>query len=358
MSFERTYGNQTKFKENKINNMTHEPKLTAYTIQLKPSNGTIENTNRWLFRNLINEANQNDLTDSFIITEVFSRFISALDKPEMFSDTVSKKCMTANQPNIDDPEVNANIFLHTQQFIIEGKVEGGSYGRKRKKTSTIDKSNKSDVDERDAITEDFYFLLYCPLQSSKSTLFLQSYSDDSIDSVMKKFWQNFFSHNGVFNQPTVKRFVPNSIISDFKSNAIVSGLSFTTDIPGNTLLENTNTQSTRNFKVTVKITPTNDDFSVEEFEQTIEPIQQTLFTRLMHLGEFVKKKGTLKDTTTDKTSPFDLGTSFEIQPSILLSKYIAIVGDESDFLRIKNYCFQLLESVKPEIYILYAIQER
>lgn len=338
--------------------MAHEPKLTAYTIQLKPSNGTTENTNRWLFRNLINEANQNELTDSYIITEVFRCFISALDTPEMYSDTSSKKCMTANQPNIEDHNVNANIILHSQQFIIEGKVEGGSYGRKRNKTSTIDKSNKSNVDERDAITEDFYFLLYCPLQSSKSTLFVQSYSDDSIDSVMKKFWQNFFSFQGTFNQPAVKRFVPISIINDFRTNATVSGLTFTTDIPGETLLESTSTQTTRNYKVTVKITPTNDDLSVEEFEQTIEPLQQTFFTRLMNLGQFVKKKGTLRDTSTNKTSPFDLGSSFEIQPSILLSKYITINGDDTDFERIKNYCFALLESVKPEIYIQNAVQER
>jgi len=98
--------------------MTHEPKLTAYTIQLKPSNSTIENSNRWLFRNLISEANQNELADSFIITEVFRLFISALDTPEMYSDSTNKKCMTANQQNIVDQNVNANIILHSQQFIF------------------------------------------------------------------------------------------------------------------------------------------------------------------------------------------------------------------------------------------------
>lgn len=338
--------------------MNHEPKLTVYTIQLKPSNEKIENSNRLLFRNLIGESNQNELTDNYIFTEVFRHFIKSLDTPEMFSDTTSKKCMTANQPNIEDSNVNANIHLHSNQFIIEGKVEGGSYGRKRKKTSTVDKAKKSDVDERDAITEDFYFLLYSPLQSNKSTLFIQSYSDDSIDSVMKKFWQNFFSFQGTFNQPSIKRFVPISIIDDFKTNATVSGLTFTTDIPGNTLLDSTSTQTTKNFKVTVKITPTNDDLSVEEFEQTIEPLQNTLFTRFMNLGQFVKKKGTLRDIATKKTSPFDLGTSFEVQPSILLSKYITINNNESDFERIKNYCFTLLENVKPEIYIQNAIKER
>jgi hypothetical protein len=336
--------------------MAHEPKLTAYTIQLKPTNSTTENTNRQLFRHIINQ--ENELTDSDIIIRVFKNFISALDKPEMYSDTNSKKCMTANQPNKDDPNANSNIHFHSDKFIIEGIVEGGSYGRKRNKTSTIDKSNKSNVDVRDAITEDFYFFLYCPLQSSKSTLFLQSYSDDSIDSVMKKFWQNFFSFQGIFNHPVVKRFVPISIIEDFKTNATISALTFTTDIPGHTLLESTITQTTRNYKVAVKITPTNDDLSIEEFQQSIEPLKQTPFTKFMRLGQFLIKKGTLRDTATNKTSPFDLGSSFEVQPSIHLSKYITINGDETDFGRIKEYCFELLESVKTEIYIENAVQER
>jgi len=74
----------------------HEPKLTVYTISIKPVSDKIERSNRWLFRNIINEANSNKLEDSFIITEIFKRFIALLDTPEMYSDTKSKKCITAN----------------------------------------------------------------------------------------------------------------------------------------------------------------------------------------------------------------------------------------------------------------------
>ncbi|MDQ3192228.1 MAG: hypothetical protein M3Q58_11610 [Bacteroidota bacterium] len=304
--------------------MAHEHKLTAYTLTIKPVNNSIENSNRCLFRNIIGEVSSDELEDSYIIAELFKKFITALDRPEMFSDTKTKKCMTANQPNIEDSSVNPNIILHSEQCIIEGIIEGGSYGRKRNKTNTENKLIKSNVDERDAITEDFYFLIYLPLQSNKMTLLIQSYSDDAIDGVMKKFWQNFFSVPSLFFQPNLKRFVPASIVEDFKNNATVNSLTFATQIPGSTLLENTHTETTRNFKVTVKITPTNEDFSINEFEQTIEPIQEAFFTRVMKLGNFTSKKGSLRDTSTNVKSPFDLGSSFEIQPSILLSKYITI----------------------------------
>lgn len=338
--------------------MAHEPKLTAYTIELKPANTEVENTNRLLFRNKIQEANENPIADSYIFTEVFRKFISALDTPEMYSDVTNKKCMTANQTDIESEDVNSNIFLHSDQFIMEGRVEGGSYGRKRNKTSTVDKTNKTGVSERDAITDDFYFLLYCPLHSSKSILLLQSYSDDSIDSVMKKFWLNFLSFPTVFNQPSIKRFVPRAIIDDFKTNATVSSLTFTSDILGETLLGKTSTRTTRNYRVTVKVSPISEDLSLDEFNQTVEPLQNTFFTKLMRLGDFTKKQGTLRDNITNKTSPFDLGSSFEVQPSILLSKYITIQGDETDFDRIRDYSFSLLESIKSEIYLEYGIQER
>lgn len=337
--------------------MAHEPKLTVYTISIKPVSNDIEKTNRCLIRNIIGEANDNELIDSYIIGELFRKFIAALDTPEMFSDTKTKRCMTANQPNIEDPNVNPNIVLHTQQCIIEGVIEGGAYGRKRNKTSILDKSEKSNVNERDAITEDFYFLIYFPLQSHKMTLLIQSYSDDSIDGVMKKFWQNFFSYPTKFHQPTLKRFVPLAIIEDFKENATVCGLTFITEIPGETLLAG-HTQTNRNYKITVQVTPTGEGISLEEFEQIIVPIQNTFFDRILKLGQFTRKKGTLKDTSTQVKSPFDLGTSFEIQPSILLSKYITINNSEEDFPRIRTYCFRLLENIKYEIYLENAVQER
>lgn len=338
--------------------MSHEPKLTVYTITLKAGSSKVELSNRWLFRNKIGEANSTELEDSYILAEIFKLFIAEIDMPEMFSDSTSRKCMTANQVDIEDSSVNTNISFHSDRSIIEGKVEGGSYGRKRNKTSTLDKSIKTNVDERDAITDDFYFLLYMPLESNKLVLMLQSYSDDSIDSVMKKFWLNFFSFESIFQKPIIKRYVPNKIIEDFKKKSTVSSLSFTTEVPGETLHEGTHIRNERAYKVTVQITPIKEDFSLQEFEELIEPIQKTTFASSLRLGMFSKQKGQLKDNGTDKTSPFELGSSFEIQPTIVLSKYIDIKNDENDIERIRSYCFSLLETVKPEIYTQYAVQER
>jgi len=338
--------------------MAHEPKLTVYNLTIKPYNEKIENSNRWLFRNIIGEANNDTLTDEFIITDIFRKFIAALDTPEMYTDTISKKCMTANQINLADDNVNTNIILHSEECIFEGIIEGGTYGRRRNKTNTRNKTNKTNVDEGDAITEDFYFLIYMPLHSNKITLLIQSYSDDAIDRVMHKFWKNFFCYETIFYQPKISRFVPKSIIEDFKNNATISSLTFSTEIPSETLLEKTIKTTTRNYKVTVSVKPTKDDIPMDEFEDTVDQIQETLFTSSMHLSQFTNKTGMLKDNSTNKSSPFDLGSSFAIKPSILLSKYIVINENASDFERIRKYCFMLLKEIKCEIYPEYAVRVR
>lgn len=337
--------------------MPHERKLSVYTINLNPSENTQYNHNKWLFRNLIGQANTTPLTDSFIMGEIFRLFISSLDKPEMYAEPHSKKCMTANQMGIEDDNTNPNIGLHSEQFIIEGRVEGGSYGRKRNKTSTVDKTNKTEVSDRDAITVDFYFLIYTPLRSSKSILMIQSYSDDTIDSVMKKFWANFFTYSQVFKKPIINKFFPTSIIEDFKRYSVVSALTFSTEVPGETLLDNVIIHQDRKYKVQVQIKPLGENLSIQEFENSLPHIQRSFFTSFLRLGQFFKKTGTLKDVTTNKSSPFEIG-DFDIHPSIVLSKYIDFDDNESDFIKIRDYCFSLLENIKLEIYAQNAVLER
>lgn len=344
--------------DNKKSHMTHSPKLTAYVIRLRPENDKVEATNRTVFSTLGKLEKKAHQTDSFLFLEMFREFIAALDTQSMYSEPRSKKCMTANQPNIEDPTVNPNIHPHSEQYIVEGVVEGGGYGKKRKKTSTLDKSKRSDVEEDDAITSDFYFFIYSPPFSDKSVLFVQSYTDDTIDAVMKSFWQNFYTLPGVFGKPRLERFIPESIIEKFKHNSTVSGMVFTTEVPGRTLHSKTQKRD-RKFKVEIKITPTKEDLTVNEYDEIVGPIQDSLFASRLKLGTFISRKGRLRDQITKRTSSFDIANGFEdIRPTILLSKFIDIDGTEQDFDRIRKFCFSLLEEVKAEVYPSHAVQER
>ncbi len=337
--------------------MSLEQKLSVYTIKLKPDNKKVENTNRWLFRNIIGETTSSTINDSFIFTELFAKFIKALDTQEMFSDESSHKCITINQKNVESEDVNTNVFLHQQKFVIEGRIEGGTYGRKRTKTSTDNKAEKAEVDEKDAITDNIYFMLYCPLVSNKSILILHSFSDNNVNSIVKKFIKNFFSWNDQFKEPVISRYIPKSIIDDFESEATVASLTYTTEVPGESLLEEIYKTIGQDYNVSITIKPIGKEFTVDEFNIVIKPIEKTLFGKTLNLGAFGKKKGSLRDKKTNKTTPFEI-EDYKIKPSILLSKYIEIKNDDSDFDRIKEFSFQLLEEIKKEIYLNHAVQSR
>lgn len=337
--------------------MPHEPKLTAYVLQLKPKTDQIENSNRNLFKNKINEAESDDLEDSYIFTEIFRLLVNNLDTNEMYIDSQSKKCMTAYQHNIESENIDPNLFVHSENFIIEGKIEGGAYGKKRNKTETSNRSNKSEVSENDAITDDFYFLLYSPLNSNKSILLIQSYSDDSIDSVVKKFFTSFFSYPLLFSKATSNKFVPRRIINDFRNGATISSFTYTTHIPSTTLLGSTVRMNNESFKITFKIEPIEENISYDEFGLTVRTMDTVNISNIP-LRDFNNRRGNLADSSTGKTTPFELNSSFDIKPLIILSKYITIEHNESDFERIRDFCLDILEEMKQEIYPRNAVRER
>jgi len=80
--------------------MSHDPKLNVYKIILNKEDSAPFSSNKWLFKHKIGKGTTDKLEDNFLMAEAFRLFIKALDTPEMFTDTASRKCMTANQANI------------------------------------------------------------------------------------------------------------------------------------------------------------------------------------------------------------------------------------------------------------------
>lgn len=336
--------------------MAHEYKLAVFQITLKPLKDVI-NTNRMLFRCITGQNNDAHIADNVLFLDLFKAFISALDKPEMYTDGVSKKSMTANQSNIQDSNVEPNIILATEKHTIHGVVEGGGYGRKRKKTATKNKLDKTEVSEDDAITDDFYFLMYMPPASNKSVLMIQSFTDETIDAVAKKFWMEFLSVKGFFDKPKVTRHYPEAIVRDFKKNSLITQLDYSTTLPGETLIDEALTTTDHTFKVTIKIEPTK-EMTVEEFNKAKEKLAGKKFGGTS-LGNFLRKKGVLKDKSNEKTTPFEMDSDFNIQPTIFLNKYVDLRGEKEDYKRIEKYCFDLLnKEIIPQIYPINAVVER
>jgi hypothetical protein len=334
----------------------NDPRLTVYIITIKPFKN-VESSNRNLLKHIINDFSEG-LKDSYILMEFFKKIVNTLDQQKMYSDEKIGKSMTAIQLDLEDENVNPDLRIHTDKHVIEGELEGGKFGRIRNRRSTSNKKDNSPVKKEDAITDKFYFLLYVPLEHNKLVLMVHSYSDESIDGIIRHFFQNLFKKEKVFNAPKIDRYVPPSIIQDFKNSAAVSGLSFSTEVPSKTLLEKSVKAVNKHYKVEVKITPIDQPLSMDEFDNAKSPLQNTSVGGLI-LANFRRRVGILQDSKTNKTSPFALDSSFDIKPVIPLSKYLTFgTDDEKNFKLIKDYCFKLLKVIKSEIYPTDEVQER
>jgi hypothetical protein len=111
------------------------------------------------------------------------------------------------------------------------------------------------------------------------------------------------------------------------------------------------------FKITLKIEPIEENISYEEFGLAVRTIDDMNLSNIP-IRDFNNRRGNLADSSTGRTTPFELSSSFDIKPNIILSKYISIEYNESDFDRIKEFCLEILEEMKQEIYPRNAVQER
>lgn len=337
--------------------MAYEPKLTIYTIKLKPLNDNLQNSNRELFRQKTGQANANGVADSVLFMDFFRLFLQRFESPEMYKHEASSKSMTFYQADIEDNDVDTNVHANTARFTISGVVEGGPYGRKRNKTDSGNKADRSPVNENHAITDSFYFCIYMPPESNKSVLMVQSLTGESIDSVVKDFWKNFLRHDGAFDTTNPTTHVPQSIIDIFKEDTAVSALSYTTVVTGQTLLAPAINLQDKNFKVVVRIEPLG-DMTIEQFEAAKADLDDKM-VGTNRLGGFRIRRAALKDNSSGKKSPFQMDSDYEVKPVIFLRKHINFPDGVFSFPLVAKYCEDLLENtLKPDLYAQHAIIER
>jgi len=336
-------------------------KLSVYRIDLKPqsANKRDKNSIKYLIKYLTNTIGQ-ETTDSHDFLELFRLFIEQIDKPDMITDAKSKKTITGKKAaEIEEGAPNPNINPDSGRFFIHGTIEGGIYGRVRRKILTTNREVSDSVNENEAITDRFYFLLYAPVNSNKAVLLIQSYGDNNVDSVVRFIFNNIFYCPGEFNHPKIDKFIPKTIINRFKNTSVVNSLTYSTEVLGNTLSTPVQQQEEATYKVTVKIEATDGaEINMNDFDSVNGEVSKKSFLGKL-IGSFSNKRGSLKNTTTNRVSSFDIEDDFNIKPVIFLSDLLPGIDQQMNFHRIEEFCISLLENeIKREIYPGNAIQER
>lgn len=323
--------------------MAHNPKLNVYTLRLNPKDESVE-TFRDLFKCKFNCDVH--VSDDDLFTQYFQAFVNGIGDDDFRKDAKNKKVIgTIKNANIEVP-----LFPTNNQYI-DGVIEGGKYGIRREYADTDNKNDKKVIGENNAVLDQYYILLYTPLNSKIGFLLLQSYTEESIQDSFKDFIMTFFSCEDAFYNIIIEPFVPQKIVDKYIKETNIRMFSFMTKTTLPSSLRNNVQIKGQTFEVEIKIKPLDEklDPNTKETSQIIKAVGDKLFDgRPLNEG---KTRAYIEDSKKRKTN-YDIDREINsIRPTIYLED-VGIVPDEKtglpDFKAIKKYCAEVLQDIIDE----------
>lgn len=334
--------------------MAHNPKLDVLRLSLKPTTSR-DVTFRQFFVDNYFIGDKSPKTDKPIFIKYFKEFIKKIDTEEFFTEKTLQKAITA----YNTKGRNRTISPHSNSFVVEGVIEGGRYGQMRNQASLKNKKGKKKLSVDDIILDTFYFFIYTPMNSNEGIAMIQSYTEDSIRDIFISFLKSFFSGNGYYGI-IIKPFVPKAYVEKFKKGAQLKGFSFTHNmIFAEDLAKAGKKENAELFRIRIEASlPDGADRSIGKIKEKLHLLLKSKFQDKM-LEEF-KTRVYIQNKIRKTGAYYDLEKDLNtIRPTIYLDDEISVNRDGMpDFIQLKNFCFNLLESVKREISILNEIKER
>ncbi|SDK92989.1 hypothetical protein SAMN04487898_11350 [Pedobacter sp. ok626] len=327
--------------------MAHAPKLEIYKIYLKSTtetpNNTFEDYLKSKFKIKTEDYKFKDSHKLFL-----ESIVSSIDKDFVLSKKLKKGLgLEQTQSGV----TNTAIKINTSKYFIHGTIQGGRYGQNRSLGNITKPTTRSKINDKNIVLDNFYFLLYTPEGSSKGLLFLQSYTDDSINEVFINWIKNLLKTDG-FYRPTVEHYSPAKIQEEFKRYSIVKELKYSKDIVINDIGV-VNSIDTNGFTVEIVIRAKDQGVSLSKLEKFANFFGASTFKasneKGLKLEEFNKKVGQLNNGSHQ--SSFVLNDKIEITPTIFLKEKIKLNADQSpDWVDLHRYCQELLLEVIEEVY--------
>ena len=339
--------------------MAHNPKLEVFVISLNPTTER-DVTFRDFYRTKFSIKDSVD--DENLFSEYFKQFISAVDSEDFFEDEKNHKAFTAYDTRKDkNNPLNNTIRRYSKSHIIEGIVEGGRYGQTRNTANLSNKNKKGKLGTRDIVLDQFYFLLFTPLNNDKGIFMLQSYTEDSIRDVFSNFLKPFFSAKGFYNIK-IDIYTPKQYVDEFKNKSVLKGITYTKNLLVGHIGEQ-NEEDIEEFTIRIEVKPpkkiekNTNTVSLGKIKNWIEKFNPLTF-KDNKLEDF-SKRIYLGNAQTDKAAYYDLEKDLDsIKPTIYLENRIIIDNNGiPDFAELKKYSLELLDTLKNEISVINRVNE-
>lgn len=288
--------------------------------------------------------NQNNDTELF--NGIFGLFLTALTNRNIFSTTSTKLGLTLFHSNDEAP--NTILSSHSDTQIIEGFIDGGPYDRLRKISARDNTTKFSTIDRNKIITDRYYIYMHLPLGSSCGLLFLERKKGQDIHKPVEELVKKIFGTNRTVK---IERYVPQSIIDNYKQNGIIDTFSFTKQITSSVPDEENLEDVEQSFDVSIQIKPAT-GCSYDTVDNIIDQIgnfAMTIGNAVTRLSEFTKKKARITNDGHGYT--FNVSEDMKIRPSVEVPSELHDVNHDVLIRgQIKQFCDLLRQQISDEVY--------
>lgn len=305
------------------------------------------------FKEIVREKNniptEEERTDDNLFTLLFQNILSKLTQNAAWTSDRTKLGLALFSN--DGEDVNRILSNHSGHFVIEGYIDGGYYDKLRTIAQTNNVATRERLGRDKMVTDRYYIYLYCPIDAKVGIMFLEKKKGLNIHTAVDLFITE------VFKTPRyavkIERFVPQSIINEYKDEGVVDSFTFTDAITTSVIDGQGIELEEKRYGVTIKITLPEDERP--EFDVVQQMLQWlgngaiSLGNSVMHLSEFGKKKGSLQKE--EKKYSFEVGDDLKIKPMIPIDDELQ--DEDNSILRrdeIKTMCDEVLAQIMEEVY--------
>lgn len=288
------------------------------------------------------------VSDNQIFKSLYGLFLQKLTQNEVWTHNRTKLGLVLF-PSVCE-NVNEIFKAHSDACVIEGFIDGGPYDRIRRMSEKDDTTTTTLLDRNKIVTDRYYLYLYLPLNSHVGLMFLERKKGQDIHIPMELFLNEVLK---VRNNIHVERYVPQSIIEDFKDEGIIDSFTFTDTIVSPVLDGNAIEQQERNYDVSVSIKPrAGEAFGYNMLQDALNSVGNVIVKfgdNFKSLSQFSSKRARIQRNNVGYN--FSIGDDLKIRPMIEIADEIHD-RDNDTLMRDEVYSMvnNLLGQIKDDIY--------
>lgn len=341
--------------------MAHDPKLEIFKLILFEKESGKRKTFRELFRTKLNfKDNSSTITVKETFKAFHADFINKIDVKGYQKNEKKQKGFTIafDQKNGERHSHISSPFDSKQ--VISGLLNGGKYGISRSLGDVDNTDQKTPIHNKNIVSDNFYFLIFAPLDHNEAIVMIQGYTESKISDVFKDHLLKYFRNdNGI--QSRFEIFVPNTLKDKYLTGAKFKSVKFSS---GWAVKSDFDSATPKDYSIEVKIEiidKSKEKTNYDKFKGMIQEFGKSLFKleggKERKLIEFEKKNA--KMVSGKKELSYDFDDENNVKPVILLKEEGITIneGQVPNFEQINLYCRNLLEQIIKETMPVHAIEE-